>query len=172
MIFSRYILYQLVATDETHLMDFLIFGSDLWLVCYIWNTDKLVFCHFAGRGYFISACSYYYLQRIFYKQLANLVGMANMQHGWWDKSNACLGLAWRQQKAIINGGPILRFTMATGKQKRSSYVTPLELEVLLRAYGEYEHIFKKKSNTAAAAKERELAWERIAAQVNAYVWMQ
>ncbi|KAK0138495.1 hypothetical protein N1851_024973 [Merluccius polli] len=34
-------------------------------------------------------------------------------------------------------------------------------------YGEYEHTFRRKSNTAAAAKERETAWENIAARVNA-----
>lgn len=58
--------------------------------------------------------------------------------------------------------------MATAPdKKRSSYFSPAELDVLMQAYGEYEHIFKKKSNTAAAAKDRELAWEKIAARVNA-----
>ncbi|KAF1380253.1 hypothetical protein PFLUV_G00184910 [Perca fluviatilis] len=37
----------------------------------------------------------------------------------------------------------------------------------MQAYSEYEHVFRKKSNTAAVAKERETAWEKIAAQVNA-----
>ncbi|KAK0146187.1 hypothetical protein N1851_014504 [Merluccius polli] len=32
---------------------------------------------------------------------------------------------------------------------------------------EYLHVFRKKSNTAAAAKERETAWEKIASRVNA-----
>ncbi len=53
------------------------------------------------------------------------------------------------------------------KKKRSTYFSPAELDVLLQAYGEYEHIFRKKSNTATAAKEREFAWEKIAAPVNA-----
>ncbi|XP_030289826.1 uncharacterized protein LOC115591728 isoform X2 [Sparus aurata] len=57
-------------------------------------------------------------------------------------------------------------TMTTEK-KRSSYFTQIELEVLMQAYVEYEHIFRRKSNTAAAAKERETAWEEIAARVNA-----
>ncbi|XP_039890811.1 uncharacterized protein LOC120735494 isoform X2 [Simochromis diagramma] len=57
--------------------------------------------------------------------------------------------------------------METGQRKRSAYFTPLEIDILLSVYGEYEHIFSKKGNTAAAAKERELAWERIAARVNA-----
>ena len=55
----------------------------------------------------------------------------------------------------------------TTEQKRSIYFTPVELEVLMLAYGEYENIFRRKSNTAAAAKERETAWEKIAARVNA-----
>lgn len=59
--------------------------------------------------------------------------------------------------------------METGQRKRSAYFTPLEIDILLSVYGEYEHIFSKKGNTAAAAKERELAWERIAARVNAWV---
>lgn len=37
----------------------------------------------------------------------------------------------------------------------------------MRSYGEFESVFKKKSNTAAAAKERESAWEKITARVNA-----
>ncbi|CAI5638245.1 unnamed protein product [Oreochromis niloticus] len=57
--------------------------------------------------------------------------------------------------------------METGQRKRSAYFTPLEIDILLGVYGEYEHIFRKKGNTAAAAKERELAWERIAARMNA-----
>ena len=36
----------------------------------------------------------------------------------------------------------------------------------MQAYVECEHIFRRKSNTAAAAKERETAWEEIAARVN------
>ncbi|XP_067451980.1 uncharacterized protein [Thunnus thynnus] len=43
----------------------------------------------------------------------------------------------------------------------------LELEILIRSYGEFQHIFKRKCNSAAAAKERETAWENIAARVNA-----
>ncbi|XP_067444724.1 nuclear apoptosis-inducing factor 1-like [Thunnus thynnus] len=56
--------------------------------------------------------------------------------------------------------------MATAK-KRAAFFSPLELEILIRSYGEFQHIFKRKCNTAAAAKERETAWENIAARVNA-----
>ena len=56
--------------------------------------------------------------------------------------------------------------MATRKQ-RATYFTPLEQEVLMQAYGNFEHIFRKKCNTAAAAREREAAWEKVAARVNA-----
>ncbi|KAK0147273.1 hypothetical protein N1851_013314 [Merluccius polli] len=55
----------------------------------------------------------------------------------------------------------------TTDRKRSTYFNTLELEVLMLAYADYEHIFRRKSNTAAAAKEREAAWEKIAARVNA-----
>lgn len=58
--------------------------------------------------------------------------------------------------------------MATASdKKRCAYFSPAELDVLMQAYAEFEHVFKKKSNTAAAAKERELAWVKIAARVNA-----
>ncbi|XP_075327303.1 uncharacterized protein LOC142384881 [Odontesthes bonariensis] len=56
--------------------------------------------------------------------------------------------------------------MATGK-RRATYFTNIELEILVRSYSEFEHVFKKKCNTAAGAKEREAAWENIAARVNA-----
>ncbi|KAK0140603.1 hypothetical protein N1851_022417 [Merluccius polli] len=56
--------------------------------------------------------------------------------------------------------------MATGK-RRATYFNNVELETLMHAYGEYLHVFRKKSNTAAAAKERETAWENIASRVNA-----
>ncbi len=36
----------------------------------------------------------------------------------------------------------------------------------MNCYSEQELIFRKKSNTAAAAKEREAAWEKTAARVN------
>ena len=36
-----------------------------------------------------------------------------------------------------------------------------------QANSELQHVFKRKCNTAAAAKERERAWEEIAARVNA-----
>jgi len=58
--------------------------------------------------------------------------------------------------------------MATGK-RRATYFTNLELEILMRSYGEFQQVFRKKCNTAAAAKERETAWESIAARVNACV---
>ncbi|KAK1152883.1 hypothetical protein AOXY_G30585 [Acipenser oxyrinchus oxyrinchus] len=58
--------------------------------------------------------------------------------------------------------------MATGeKRARTSYFSPVEIEILMNAYAEYEYIFKKKRNTVAAAKERELAWQKIADRVNA-----
>ena len=56
--------------------------------------------------------------------------------------------------------------MATVK-RRASFFNNMELEVLTRAYGEFLHIFRRKCNTAAAAKERETAWENIASRVNA-----
>ncbi|XP_078797709.1 uncharacterized protein LOC144989335 isoform X2 [Oryzias latipes] len=68
---------------------------------------------------------------------------------------------------MINGAQISRVTMATEEKKRSAYFSPAELDVLLQSYSEYEHIFQKKSNTAASARQRQLAWENIAAQVNA-----
>lgn len=52
-------------------------------------------------------------------------------------------------------------------KKRSSYFTALEQRVLLQACEEHAHIFRKKSNKAAAAKAREAAWKNIAARVNA-----
>jgi len=55
----------------------------------------------------------------------------------------------------------------TTETKRATYFTPLELEVLMQAYGEHEHVFRRKCNTVAATKERETAWEKIAARVNA-----
>ena len=39
----------------------------------------------------------------------------------------------------------------------------------MNAYAEYEFIFILKSNTVAAAKERELAWQKIADRVNVWV---
>ncbi|MGH0139152.1 UNVERIFIED_CONTAM: hypothetical protein FKN15_057976 [Acipenser sinensis] len=58
--------------------------------------------------------------------------------------------------------------MATGeKRARTSYFSPVAIEILMNAYAEYEYIFKKKSNTVPAAKERELAWQKIADRVNA-----
>ncbi|KAK0141213.1 DNA transposase THAP9 [Merluccius polli] len=57
-------------------------------------------------------------------------------------------------------------TMATGK-RRATCFNNIELEMLMHAYGEFQHVFRKKSNTAAAAKERETAWENIASRVNA-----
>ncbi|KAK0155391.1 hypothetical protein N1851_002189 [Merluccius polli] len=56
--------------------------------------------------------------------------------------------------------------MATGK-RRATFFTNLQLEILMCSYGEFQHVFRKKCNTAAAAKERETAWENIAARVNA-----
>ncbi|KAK0147215.1 hypothetical protein N1851_013368 [Merluccius polli] len=52
-------------------------------------------------------------------------------------------------------------------EEEATFFTNLELEMLMRSYGEFQHVFRKKCNTAAAAKERETAWENIAARVNA-----
>ncbi|KAK0149797.1 hypothetical protein N1851_009452 [Merluccius polli] len=49
----------------------------------------------------------------------------------------------------------------------ATFFTNLELEILMCSYGEFQHVFRKKCNTPAAAKERETAWENIAARVNA-----
>lgn len=57
--------------------------------------------------------------------------------------------------------------METTEKRRSFFFTPPELEVLMTSFAEHEHIFKKKSNTAAASKERKLAWQKIADRVNA-----
>nr|XP_057947382.1 uncharacterized protein LOC131140718 isoform X2 [Doryrhamphus excisus] len=57
--------------------------------------------------------------------------------------------------------------MATSPKKRSAYFTPSELEILTQSYGAFEHIFKRKSNTVAAVKERVAAWQKIADRVNA-----
>ncbi|KAK0150840.1 hypothetical protein N1851_008039 [Merluccius polli] len=46
--------------------------------------------------------------------------------------------------------------MATGK-RRATFFNNVELEMLMHAYGEFQHDFRKKSNTAAATKERETA---------------
>ncbi|MDF4326865.1 hypothetical protein P3395_25985 [Vibrio parahaemolyticus] len=59
--------------------------------------------------------------------------------------------------------------MATSYKKRSAFFTPLELDILMLSYSEFEAVFREKSNTAAAAKERETAWEKITARVNAKV---
>ena len=55
----------------------------------------------------------------------------------------------------------------TTENKRATYFTAMELEVLLQAYSESEHVFRRKCNTVAAAKERETSWEKVAARVNA-----
>ena len=55
--------------------------------------------------------------------------------------------------------------MAKGK-RRATFFTNLEL-VLMCSYGTFKHVFRKKCNTAAVAKERETAWENIAARVSA-----
>ena len=70
-------------------------------------------------------------------------------------------------KVNINGTPIHH---GTRQQKTSSYLTPLQFELLICVYGESEHILKK--HTAVAAKERQLEWKTIACRVNAYMWMQ
>ncbi|KAK0155341.1 hypothetical protein N1851_002298 [Merluccius polli] len=49
----------------------------------------------------------------------------------------------------------------TTETKRSTYFNALELEVLMLAYGEYEHIFRRRCNTTAAAKERETQGRKL-----------
>ncbi len=55
--------------------------------------------------------------------------------------------------------------MAMGK-RWAAFLTLLEMDTLMRSYGEFEHVFRKKCNTAAAAKEMEMPWENTAARVN------
>lgn len=57
--------------------------------------------------------------------------------------------------------------MATGNKKRFAYFTPLQLEILVHPYSEFEHVFKIESNSATVAKDREQAWEKIGVAVNA-----
>ncbi|KAK0144678.1 hypothetical protein N1851_017021 [Merluccius polli] len=38
--------------------------------------------------------------------------------------------------------------MATGK-RRATFFSNLELDILMRSYGEFQHVFRKKCNTAA-----------------------
>ena len=57
--------------------------------------------------------------------------------------------------------------METADKRRASFFTAMELEILIRAHGEFEQIFRKRSNTAVAAKERTRAWEAITDRVNA-----
>ncbi|XP_039538961.1 uncharacterized protein LOC120491741 [Pimephales promelas] len=54
-----------------------------------------------------------------------------------------------------------------GEKSRAAYFSEGELEVLMLAYEEYKPIIMKKSNTAAYAKERQLAWQKITDRVNA-----
>ena len=54
-----------------------------------------------------------------------------------------------------------------GEKKRATYFGETELEVLMLAYEDYKPIITKKSNTAASAKERQLAWQKITDRVNA-----
>ncbi|XP_026123669.1 uncharacterized protein LOC113106204 isoform X2 [Carassius auratus] len=71
-------------------------------------------------------------------------------------------------KDIFNGSPISRVTMETqSEKKRAAYFTEAELEVLMHAYEEFKPIILKRSNTAASAKARELAWQKITDRVNA-----
>lgn len=70
------------------------------------------------------------------------------------------------QKDIINGAPIPRVTMATEAKISFSYVTSLELEILIRAHGENEHMLSKGSIAAATDKERQWAWKAITARGN------
>ncbi|XP_076871306.1 uncharacterized protein LOC143521820 [Brachyhypopomus gauderio] len=49
---------------------------------------------------------------------------------------------------------------------KASYFTPIEQEILMSAYAEHEILFRHKSNSAAAAKQRDSAWAKIADRVN------
>lgn len=51
--------------------------------------------------------------------------------------------------------------MATSKMKRSAYFTPVELDILMHSYSEFEAAFRKKSNTAAAAKNESRRGRRL-----------
>ena len=53
------------------------------------------------------------------------------------------------------------------EKQRAAFFTAIEQETIITAHSDYVHIFHKKSNTTAAAKERELAWKKIADRVNA-----
>lgn len=53
------------------------------------------------------------------------------------------------------------------EKKRAAYFTEAESEVLMHAYEEFKPIILKRSNTAASAKARELAWQKIMERVNA-----
>ena len=44
---------------------------------------------------------------------------------------------------------------------------PTEIGNINALTGEFEHVFRRKCNTAAAAKEREIAWENTGAWVSA-----
>ena len=55
------------------------------------------------------------------------------------------------------------------QKRRSTYFSPTELEILMNVYAEQLPILTKKSNTAAAARAREIVWHEIAEQVNACV---
>ncbi|KAK0150217.1 hypothetical protein N1851_008870 [Merluccius polli] len=58
----------------------------------------------------------------------------------------------------------------TTETKRSTFFNALELEVLMLAYGEYEPIFRRRCNTAAAAKEREKGEHRCPSQRSLRSW--
>ncbi|KAJ8287220.1 hypothetical protein GJAV_G00049030 [Gymnothorax javanicus] len=52
-------------------------------------------------------------------------------------------------------------------KQRAAFFTAAEQETIIAAYNDYVHIFRKKSNTTVAARERQLAWKKIADRVNA-----
>lgn len=57
--------------------------------------------------------------------------------------------------------------MTTGNKKTLvSYSTLFELDIFMQSCAEYEHVLRKKSNMAAAAKEHELMWQKTADDVN------
>lgn len=53
--------------------------------------------------------------------------------------------------------------MATEAKTRSSYITPLELEIPLSPSGENKHLLRKRSIRVAADEERQLVLEIVTA---------
>lgn len=52
-------------------------------------------------------------------------------------------------------------------RERAAFFSPFEQEIILKTFEEYKAIITAKCNTAAAAKSRVEAWQRIADRLNA-----